>query len=74
MHQGVLETVRKATIGSLFAAGFPAWPGGTLQFTYGMGVDHFIAGCQELTAKFGTGFEFTDAVIGTLRLHQPIYE
>jgi 3-hydroxyacyl-CoA dehydrogenase/enoyl-CoA hydratase/3-hydroxybutyryl-CoA epimerase len=73
LNEGVLTTVHDANIGSLFGIGFPAWTGGAMQFIYGMGVDAFITRCHELAAKFGSGFELTDAVKETIRQHQPAY-
>jgi 3-hydroxyacyl-CoA dehydrogenase/enoyl-CoA hydratase/3-hydroxybutyryl-CoA epimerase len=69
----VLTTVHDANIGSIFGIGFPAWTGGALQFVYGMGVDAFAKRAAELASRHGDGFALTDAVLTTLRLHEPRY-
>ncbi|WP_431096161.1 3-hydroxyacyl-CoA dehydrogenase NAD-binding domain-containing protein [Polaromonas aquatica] len=73
LSEGVLTTVHDANIGSIFGIGFPAWTGGAMQFIYGMGVDAFIARCDELAQKFGPGFALTDVVKDAIRRHQPVY-
>jgi len=73
LHEGVLGSVHEANIGSIFGIGFPAWTGGALQFIYGMGVDVFAARARELAAKHGDGFALDDAVLDTLRKHEPTF-
>jgi 3-hydroxyacyl-CoA dehydrogenase/enoyl-CoA hydratase/3-hydroxybutyryl-CoA epimerase len=73
LHEGVLRTVHDANVGSIFGIGFPAWTGGALQFVYGMGVERFAARANELAQRHGAGFALDDAVLATLRSHQPRY-
>lgn len=73
LAEGVLTSVPEANIGSIFGIGFPAWTGGAMQFIYGMGVDAFLARCDALAARFGAGFQLTDAVKASIRQHQPVY-
>jgi 3-hydroxyacyl-CoA dehydrogenase / enoyl-CoA hydratase / 3-hydroxybutyryl-CoA epimerase len=73
LSEGVLTTVHDANIGSIFGIGFPAWTGGAMQFIYGMGVDAFVARCNELAARFGPGFALSDTVKDAIRKHQPVY-
>jgi 3-hydroxyacyl-CoA dehydrogenase/enoyl-CoA hydratase/3-hydroxybutyryl-CoA epimerase len=44
-----------------------------MQFIYGMGVDAFVARCNELAARFGPGFALSDTVKDAIRKHQPVY-
>ncbi|MDI9333076.1 MAG: 3-hydroxyacyl-CoA dehydrogenase NAD-binding domain-containing protein [Cytophagales bacterium] len=71
LHEGVLTTVHDANIGSIFGIGFPAWTGGALQFVYSQGVDSFADKANSLAAQYGQGFAVTDAVVNTLKRHQP---
>ena len=73
LNEGVLGSVAEANIGSIFGIGFPAWTGGAMQFIYGMGLEAFSTRCEELAAKFGTGFALSAAVKETIRQHQPVY-
>jgi 3-hydroxyacyl-CoA dehydrogenase/enoyl-CoA hydratase/3-hydroxybutyryl-CoA epimerase len=36
-------------------------------------VDAFAKRCAELAAKYGAGFVLTDAVVESLKAHQPVY-
>jgi 3-hydroxyacyl-CoA dehydrogenase / enoyl-CoA hydratase / 3-hydroxybutyryl-CoA epimerase len=73
LHENVLTTVHDANIGSIFGIGFPAWTGGALQFIYTLGVDAFGKRCNELAAKHGERFAVSDAVLATLKKHEPRY-
>ncbi|NMM08831.1 MAG: 3-hydroxyacyl-CoA dehydrogenase [Polaromonas sp.] len=73
LSEGVLTSVQDANIGSIFGIGFPAWTGGAMQFIYSMGINSFIRRCDELAAKFGSGFALTRAVQAAIREHQPVY-
>jgi 3-hydroxyacyl-CoA dehydrogenase/enoyl-CoA hydratase/3-hydroxybutyryl-CoA epimerase len=73
LQEGVLTSVHDGNIGSIFGIGFPAWTGGALQFIYAQGVDAFAKRCAELAALYGTGFALTDAVVASLKQHQPVY-
>jgi 3-hydroxyacyl-CoA dehydrogenase / enoyl-CoA hydratase / 3-hydroxybutyryl-CoA epimerase len=73
LSEGVLTTVHDANIGSIFGIGFPAYTGGAMQFIYSMGVEEFVKRSAELAAKFGAGFELTEAVVKTIRAFQPVY-
>jgi 3-hydroxyacyl-CoA dehydrogenase/enoyl-CoA hydratase/3-hydroxybutyryl-CoA epimerase len=71
LSEGVLGSVHEANIGSIFGIGFPAWTGGALQFIYGQGVAGFAARCAQLADRHGAGFKLDQAVIDSLRTHQP---
>jgi 3-hydroxyacyl-CoA dehydrogenase / enoyl-CoA hydratase / 3-hydroxybutyryl-CoA epimerase len=73
LHENVLTTVHDANIGSIFGIGFPAWTGGAMQFIYGMGIDTFVARAQQLALRHGPGFAVSEAVLATIRKHQPVY-
>jgi 3-hydroxyacyl-CoA dehydrogenase/enoyl-CoA hydratase/3-hydroxybutyryl-CoA epimerase len=73
LHEGVLTTVHDANVGSIFGIGFPAWTGGALQFVYGQGVDAFAKRATELAATHGAGFALDEAVLTSLRKHEPRY-
>lgn len=73
LAEGVLTSVLDGNIGSIFGIGFPAWTGGALQFIYGQGIETFEQRCTELAARYGSGFELSEAVKSSLRQHQPRY-
>lgn len=73
LHEGVLNEVHDANIGSIFGFGFPAWTGGALQFIYGMGIEAFAKRADELARRHGPGFVLEEAVLETLRRRQPRY-
>ncbi len=71
LSEGVLTSVHDANIGSIFGIGFPAHTGGAMQFIYGLGIDAFADRCAQLTRAHGTGFELGNAVLATIRQHEP---
>ncbi|WP_280154851.1 3-hydroxyacyl-CoA dehydrogenase NAD-binding domain-containing protein [Piscinibacter sp. XHJ-5] len=73
LHEGVLNSVHEANIGSIFGIGFPAWTGGALQFVYGMGIARFAERAAQLAEKHGGGFAMTPQLIETLEERQPRY-
>ena len=73
LHEGVLQHVHDANIGSIMGIGFPIWTGGAAQFIYSMGVPVFAARCGELAHLYGAGFAIDDAVVATLASHTPTY-
>jgi 3-hydroxyacyl-CoA dehydrogenase/enoyl-CoA hydratase/3-hydroxybutyryl-CoA epimerase len=73
LHEGVLNTVHEANIGSIFGIGFPAWTGGALQFIYGMGVERFAERAMSLAERHGAGYAMAPGLLETLRQRQPRY-
>ncbi len=71
LAEGVLTSVHDANIGSIFGIGFPGWTGGAMQFIYGEGIEAFERRCAELAAKYGQGFELSDAVKAAIREFEP---
>lgn len=53
---GIVTSIAEANIGSVFALGFPAWTGGTLQFIRQVGVEAFLKRCQDLSEAYGHRF------------------
>jgi len=59
LHEGVVETVSDANIGSIMGIGFPGWTGGVLQYIDGYegGVAGFVTRARHLAEKYGERFE-----------------
>lgn len=62
-HEGIIETVAEANIGSIFGIGFPSQSGGVLQFINEYGLDKFVTRCQQLATAFGSRFTPTEKLI-----------
>lgn len=73
LHEGVLNSVHEANIGSIFGIGFPAWTGGALQFVYGMGIERFAERAARLAERHGAGYAMAPELLETLRQRQPRY-
>ena len=56
LQEGVLRSVADGNIGSLYGIGAPVWTGGYIQFVNTIGLEHFIARCDELAARYGERF------------------
>ncbi len=59
-EEGVMEHPADADIGSIFGWGFPPWTGGTLSFIDTIGIQHFVAECDRMTAAYGPRFAVSD--------------
>lgn len=53
---GIVTQIAEANIGSVFALGFPAWTGGTLQYIKQVGLDAFLSRCHDLSKAYGPRF------------------
>jgi 3-hydroxyacyl-CoA dehydrogenase/enoyl-CoA hydratase/3-hydroxybutyryl-CoA epimerase len=53
LEEGVLTHPADGDVGSLLAWGFPAWTGGTLSLIETVGIQNFVAACDELAATAG---------------------
>ena len=56
MEEGVVTTAAEADLGSILGWGFPAWTGGTLSFIDTIGIETFVADCNQLARKYGKRF------------------
>lgn len=60
IEENVLTHAADGDIGSIFGIGFPAWTGGTLSFIDTIGVQKFVADCDQLAAEHGERFKVSD--------------
>ncbi len=60
IEEGVLKHAADGDIGSIFGIGFPAWTGGALSYIDTIGIQQFVAECDELAAKYGERFAVSD--------------
>jgi 3-hydroxyacyl-CoA dehydrogenase/enoyl-CoA hydratase/3-hydroxybutyryl-CoA epimerase len=67
LDEGVLRSEIEANLGSIFAIGFPAHTGGTLQFTRGIGIARFAARAAELAQRYGERFVIKESALEKLR-------
>ena len=56
LEEGVLRSVIDGDIGSLLGWGFPPYTGGALSYIDFVGMDTFIAECDDFTTKYGKRF------------------
>jgi len=56
LEEGVVASARDANVGSVLGIGYPAWTGGTVQFTQAYGWDAFAARARELASRYGERF------------------
>ncbi len=62
LDEGVLRSVVDGDIGSLMGWGFPPYTGGALSYIDYVGMDTFIAECDDFTEKFGERFTVPDSL------------
>jgi len=56
LDEGVLRSVKDGDIGSILGFGFPIYTGGALSYIDYVGMDVFIADCDDFTERFGERF------------------
>lgn len=56
LEEGVLNSVVDGDLGSILGWGFPPYTGGSLSYIDFVGMDNFIAECDDFTKKFGERF------------------
>jgi len=57
LEEGVLSHPEDGDIGSILGIGFPAWTGGALSYIDTIGIQRFVADCDQLAQHFGERFE-----------------
>ncbi|MEL7530180.1 MAG: 3-hydroxyacyl-CoA dehydrogenase NAD-binding domain-containing protein [Bacteroidota bacterium] len=62
LDEGVLNSVMDGDIGSVLAWGFPIYTGGSLSYIDFVGMDQFIAECDDFAARFGQRFAVPDSL------------
>lgn len=56
LAEGVLEDPRHADVGALLGWNFPRWTGGPVSYIEQIGLDRFVAECDDLAQKWGDRF------------------
>ncbi len=62
LEEGVLTTVEDGDIGSIFGFGFAPQTGGTLSYIDYIGLQKFVADCDEFAAKYGDRYKVPDSL------------
>ena len=62
LDEGVLRSTADGDIGSILGWGFPMYTGGALSYIDYVGMDQFIAECDNFTARFGERFYVPDSL------------
>lgn len=74
LEEGVLRSVVDGDIGSLLGWGFPPYTGGALSYIDYVGMDQFIAECDEFTEKFGSRFTVPQSLRDMAAAGQSIHD
>ena len=62
LEEGVLRSSKDGDLGSVLGWGFPIYTGGALSYIDYVGLDHFIANCDQYRDRFGERFLVPDAM------------
>ena len=57
LHEGVVQSVAEANLGSIYGWGFPAFKGGAVQYITDYGKKEFIARCKHYETQHGPRFQ-----------------
>jgi len=57
LHEGVIQSVAEANLGSIYGWGFPAFKGGAIQYINDYGKEAFIARCAHYEEQHGPRFQ-----------------
>ena len=74
LDEGVLRSVVDGDIGSLMGWGFPPYTGGALSYIDYVGMDTFIAECDDFTKKFGDRFTVPDSLRALAKAGKSIHD
>ena len=74
LDEGVLRSVVDGDIGSLMGWGFPPYTGGALSYIDYVGMDTFIAECDDFTKKFGDRFTVPDSLRAMAKAGKSIHD
>ncbi|MGB1217339.1 MAG: 3-hydroxyacyl-CoA dehydrogenase NAD-binding domain-containing protein, partial [Saprospiraceae bacterium] len=74
LEEGVLRSVSDGDIGSVLGWGFPIYTGGALSYIDYVGMDTFIADCDEFTEKFGERFAVPQSLRDLAKEGKSIHE
>lgn len=73
LEEGVLTQVKDGDIGSILGFGFPIYTGGALSYIDFVGMDTFIAECDDFTKRFGDRFAVSDSLRAFAKTGQSIH-
>ena len=62
LEEGVLRSTTDGDLGSVLGWGFPIYTGGSLSYIDYVGMDTFIAECDDFTTKYGERFTIPDSL------------
>lgn len=62
LEEGVLRSAKDGDIGSVLGWGFPIYTGGAISYIDYVGIDTFIAECDDFTQRFGARFTVPDSL------------
>lgn len=62
LEEGVLKSVVDGDLGSVLGWGFPIFTGGALSYIDFVGMQQFVAECDDFTSRFGARFTVPDAL------------
>ena len=62
LDEGVLRSTKDGDIGSILGFGFPIYTGGALSYIDYVGMDHFVAECDDFTERYGARYTVPDSL------------
>ncbi len=62
LEEGVLRSGKDGDIGSILGFGFPIYTGGAISYIDYIGMDNFIADCDDFKKRFGPRWDVSDAL------------
>jgi len=62
LEEGVLKSVVDGDLGSVLGWGFPIYTGGALSYIDFIGIEQFVADCDDFTQRFGARFAVPDSL------------
>ncbi|MEM6344098.1 MAG: 3-hydroxyacyl-CoA dehydrogenase NAD-binding domain-containing protein [Bacteroidota bacterium] len=74
LDEGVLNSVTDGDIGSVLAWGFPIYTGGSLSYIDFVGMDQFVADCDDFATRFGERFTVPDSLRALAKAGKSIHD
>lgn len=73
LEENVLQKAVDGDIGSILGLGFPVHTGGAISYIDYIGIQQFVADCDEFTAKYGDRFKVPDSLRAKAEKNESFY-
>lgn len=74
LEEGVLNSSRDGDLGSVLGWGFPIYTGGSISYIDYIGINDFVAECDDFTHRFGERFSVPDSLRALAKAGKSVHD